>query len=259
MGRTINNVICSLGVFVLSFCWSAYCLKDSVAASICAAVITASFATITELICANGRKNKLAKKQSKQQTANFTEFVRYNENNALLFESMLAYYGFVTIKKDYDNVVATKNNCRYLVAFRYETKTVCDEEMCKTIRLCKREHCDKILVFCEQSPPQNKQNNGDIELTFCDVNNTIALLKQAEKMPKLPLTKKTKSHFVANYAFCKKRFPLYFSSGLFMLFSSLFAVLKIYSLLWGTVFVLLAVYSLLNTRYNSKKTSLTLE
>lgn len=259
MKNTLNLLICTAGIFLLSYCWASYCLKSTSAALWAATIISACFACIFRL--AQGRHEKRIKEKStkKARLLALTDYLRYGASNDELIGKLLSYYDFENISTDFNELRADKNGEKYLVEICFEGKTVSDERLCVIIARAKRARCTKTLVFCENASKTIESQSKGVLVTFCDVQNLYALLEQADMLPELSHAKSPRRYATAQFAFNKKRFPLYLASSLFMLFTSIFSYLKIYSLGWATAFMLLAIYSLTNKRFNPQKTAITLQ
>lgn len=259
MKNTLNLLICTIGIFLLSYCWASYCLKNASAALWAAAIISVCFGCIFEIFQKRHEKKVNEKKIKKARLLALTDYLRYGINNSELIEGMLKYYDFEILSVHFNRLYASKNEKKYLVEICLESKTVSDERLCEIIVNAKRANCTKALIFCENARKATEWQPKDVDVTLCDIQNLYALLEQADKLPALNDVKSPRRYATAQIALNKKRFPLYLTSSLFMLFSSLFSYLKIYSLGWATAFMLLAIYSLTNMRFNPQKTTITLK
>ena len=260
MSKVLNCLLCTVIVFLLSFLWIVYCLKDSTLAFALSLIVALAscyliFKSLSKLD--NGKKLKQAKKKN---IASLSEYLRFNENNAELFAALLRYYRFEVNTFDYDNLVVTKDNVTGYVALRFNQDSLSKDEMCKAVVMAKRNKCSKLYIFT------NKIDNSLVKLAdkylhtvSVDIANTYALFENCDKLPTLPKNAVKKSSFIVGYAFNRRRFGWYFASSLFMLAVSVIAYFPWYTLSWATVLFALAVYSLLNTRYNTPPTNITLD
>ena len=260
MSKILNCLLCTVIIFLLCLVWIIYCLRDvTLAFALSAIVALAScyliFRSLSKL--ENGRKLKQAKKSN---IASLSEYLRFNENNAELFADMLRYYRFDVEAVDYDNLIVTKNNLTSYVALRFSQDSLSREELSKTVVSAKRKKCTKLYLFA------NKVDGALVRLAdkylhtvSVDIANTYALLENCDKLPTLPKKSQKKSSIVASYAFNRRRFGWYFVSALFMLAVSVIAYFPWYTLCWATVFFAVALYCLLNTRYNTPPTNITLD
>ena len=260
MSKVLNCLLCTVFIFLLSFVWVVYCLRDTTLALALSLIVTLAGSYIVWKSLSkleNGKKQKQAKKRN---IASLSEYLRFNENNAELFATMLRYYRFEVTLNDYDNMVVTKNDVTSYVALRFTQDSLSKEELCKTVVSAKRAKCSKLYIFA------NKIDNALIKLAqkylhtvSVDIANVYALFENCDKLPALPKNAQKKTSFIASYAFNKRRFGWYFASSLFMLAVSVVAYFPWYTLGWATVSFALAMYSLLNTRYNTPPTNITLE
>ena len=260
MSKYLNCLLCTVIIFLLSFVWIIYCLRDTTLAFALAAIVALAscyliWKSLTKL--ENGKKLKQAKKSN---IASLSEYLRFKENNAELFTAMLRYYRFEVKTLDYDNLIVTKNNVTSYVALRFAQDSMSREELGKTVVSAKRAKCSKLYLFT------NKIDNSLLTLAqkylhtvSVDIANLYALLDKAEKLPELPKATQKKSTFVASYAFNRRRFGWYFASSLFMLAVSIVAYFPWYTLAWATALFGIALYCLLNTRYNTPPTNITLD
>ena len=261
MAKILNCILCTIAVFFLSFIWVYYCLRNSTLAlwlSVVVAIATAyivwRFLTERE----NGKKIKLAKRKS---IAALSEYLRFGENNAQLFEDMLRYYRFEVEKLDYDNLIVVKNNVKSYVAMRFVQDSISKDELFKAVIAAKRADCSKLYVFANKADKQLVDiANVHIHTITVDIANTYALLEQCDMLPDIKEIKPSKKPFIiAKYAFNRRRFGWYFTASLFMLAISVISFIPWYMLTWATINFGLALYSLLNKRYNAVPTNVTLD
>lgn len=261
MAKTLNTLLCTIAIFLLAYCWVYYCIKDRTLA-LCLSVIVALAACYliwrAESKWETSKKKKLA---YKKQLANFAEYLRYGENNAKLFEQTLHYYRFETSTIDFDNLIAKRDGKKCYVAIRFVKDSLTKDELCGAVIAAKRQKCDKLYIFTSKADKSLVDAaNARIQTVVIDTANTYALFEQCEKLPSVPCKQISKPPFiVAKYALCRKRFGWYFASSLFMLAISLIAYFPWYTLTWATVCFALAAYSLLNRRYNSPPTHVSLD
>ena len=260
MSKVLNCLLCTVIIFLLCFVWIVYCLRDTVLAYTLSGIVAlASCYLIWKSLSRldNGQKLKQAKKKN---VASLSEYLRFNENNAELFAQMLRYYRFEVHPVDFDNLTVTKNNITSYVALRFSQDSLSRDELCKTVASAKRSKCSKLYLFTNKMDGALlKSAEKYLHTVSVDIANTYALLENCDKLPVLPKAAQKKSSVIASYAFNRRRFGWYFASSLFMLAVSVIAYFPWYTLSWATVSLALAMYSLLNTRYNTPPTNITLE
>lgn len=260
MPKILNNLLCSLMIFSLAFLWVYFCLKDVMWALICALIITAAFAYILWRITSKWEDGKKIKQKRKKEIVDFTEYLKFYEDNAQLFADLFRFYLFNTELIDYDNFIARKNGKKYYVAICFEQDTLSKERLRQAVISAKRSKADKLYIFANKTEPaQEKIAASHIDSVFIDGVNTYELFEQCDKLPAFTRKSVKKTSFIGKYAFCKQRFWWYFSSCIFMVIISVFSFFPWYTLSWATVMFVLAVYSLFNKRYNSKKTQVSLD
>ena len=261
MSKILNTILCTLIIFFLSFLWVVYSLKDKTVALILSLVVALASCYLIERAQTERENHKRLKLNERKKIAEFKEHLRFGADNAALFADMLRYYRFEVTRVDYDNLTVTKNETKSYVAIRFAKDTLSSDELVAAVIAAKRAECSKLYVFA------NKIDNTTLSVAephlhtvAIDVANTYALFERCDKLPSVS-PKKTvkKSSFVAKYAFNRRRFGWYFASSLFMLIIAVVSYIPWYMLGWATVSLGLALYSLLNRRYNTEPTSVTLD
>lgn len=261
MAKILNTLLCTVAVFLLTFLWIYYCLKDStlalwlsLAVALCASYVIWRAQSHWE----TGKQTKLAQKN---KLTTFGEFLRFGLDNATLFADMMRYYRFDVIPVDYDNLIVSKNEIKSYVAIRFVQDSVSKDDLTKAVIAAKRAQCNKLYVFaCKVDRTLIELANRHLPTVTVDLNNTYTLFEQCDKLPPLPSKPQIKkSPFVAKYAFSRRRFGWYFGSSLFMLAISVVSYFPWYTLSWATVFLILAVYCLVNKRFNVLPTRVTLD
>ena len=260
MSKILNCLLCTIIIFLLCFIWIVYSLKDTTLAFALSGVVTLASCYLIWRSLSRFEKGRKLKQTKKSNIAKLSEYLRFNENNAELFADMLRYYRFEVNVVDFENLTVSKNGMTGYVALRFSQDSLSKDELSKTVVSAKRAKCSKLYVFT------NKMDNSLLKLAekyldtvSVDIANTYALLENCDKLPTLPKSAQKKSSFVAGYAFNRRRFGWYFASSLFMLAVSVIAYFPWYTLGWATVNLVLAIYSLLNTRYNTPPTNITLD
>ena len=261
MAKILNTFLSAFAVFFLCFAWVHYSLKDNLWALALSAVVALCSGYLiwkAQDGLASGKKAKLAHKSA---VANLVNLLRFGTDNAALWEEMLRYYRFEVEKLDFDNLITTKNGQKSYVAIRFAHDKLSLDEVRDAVLSAKRANCCCLYLFAAKSDAACAAiANGQIKTVTIDAQNTYALFEQCDKLPALPATKPPKKvSFVAQYAFNRHRFGWYFSSSLFLLLISIISFFPWYTLAWATVFLALAVYSLVNKRFNSTPTRVSLD
>lgn len=260
MSKILNCLLCTIIIFLLCFIWVIYCLKDTTLALALSAIITLASCYLIWRALSRFEKGQRRKQTKKSNIAKLSEYLRFNENNAALFADMLQYYRFEVTVVDFDNLIVTKNNVTSYVALRFNQDSINMDELCKTVVSAKRAKCSKLYLFANKIDSSLlKLAEKYLHTVSVDIANIYALLENCEKLPTLPKNAQKKSSFIASYAFNRHRFGWYFASSLFMLAVSVVAYFPWYTLSWATVNFALALFSLLNTRYNTPPTNITLD
>ena len=260
MSKILNCFLCTAIIYLLSFVWIVYCLKDTTLAFALSAIVALASCYLIWRSLTKFEKGKKLKQAKKSNIASLSEYLRFNENNAELFAEMLRYYRFEVKIVDYDNLLVTKNNVTSYVALRFCQDSLSREELCKTVVSAKRNKCSKLYMFTNKVDSAiQRLAEKYLHTVTVDIANTYALFENCDKLPSLPKSAQRKYSFIASYAFNRRRFGWYFMSSLFMLAVSVIAYFPWYTLGWATVSFALAMYSLLNTRYNTPPTNITLD
>ena len=236
MPKFLNNLLCSLMIFALSFLWIYFCLKSVAWAVSLGLILALCSAYLIYRIQNKVGQVKAVKQQNKKAAAKLCDYLKFNDDNASLFADLYGYYHYTTF---------------------YRKDSVSSFDIAEAVVKAKRKKTNKLLIYAAKIDANAlKSATQYFDVKFADVNNAYELLASADKLPVLPNTKPTKNSFVAKYAFCRKRFGWYFASSVFMALLSLIAYFPYYLLGWSTVMLILALYSMFNTRYNVKQTNL---
>lgn len=261
MAKFLNTLFSSLGVFLLCFLWVVYCTKNGALSFALSAVV----AIASAYIVFRGQNALYNRKQAKRAQAKkiyaLGETLRFGENNSALLEEMFRYYRFETEKIDFDNFTAQKNGQKSYVAIRFATESASREEIARAVVQAKRNGCDKLYLFAHKADKTLlKEANDRLPTHFADVANLYQLLEQSDRLPELACPKTIgKTRFAAQIAFNRRRFWWYMGAAMFMLAISALSLVKWYTLAWATVSLFLALYCLLNKRYNTLPTAVTLD
>ena len=260
MNKILNCLLSTLFIFLLTFVWIVYCLRDRTLALALSAVVSIASCYLIYKSLTKFEKGKKLKKSKKGNVEKLCEYLRFNENNAELFADMMRYYRFDVKVADHDNLIVTKNNVTSYVALRFCLDSMNKETLSKAVVSAKRAKCDKLYLFTNKiDSVLTKLAQNYLHTVTVDIANVYALLENCDKLPTLPQSAQKKRSFIASYAFNRRRFGWYFASSLFMLFVSVIAYFPWYTLSWATINFALAMYSLLNTRYNTPPTNITLD
>lgn len=260
MSVIINVILCALAIFALGFIWIYLALNSLYAALTLSALLAACTGYIVWLALARAEKNKKRKRARKKSVADFAEHIRFDADNGNAFADMLRYYRFEILQKNCDSLTVCKNNVKTYVAICFAADTLTKEELRCAVIQAKRAQCDKLIIFCEKADTYQKETaNRRIATQICDAENTYALFEESGKLPAIIPRKARTNGIVAKYAFNRKRFGWYMASGVFMLLTAAIAYFKWYALIWATVMFALAIYSLINKKYNTLPTNITLD
>lgn len=260
MARILNTILSAMGIFLLTLLWVAYCTKEQgLSVGLAAIVAVAAGYIVFRAQEQLGRGRKRRRGEAKT-VAKLACMLRYGENNAALFCEVLRYFRFAVQVLDGDNIIVQKEGNTGYVALRYLPDTVNREEMARCVVTALRQGCGKLYLFAHKvDSAALKEANDKLPTVHVDDANLYALLVQSSKLPPLQQKPRQAQRLVPKVAFCRKRFGWYFAASLFMLAVSAVSLIKWYTLSWATVSLMLALYSLLNKRYNTPPTAVTLD
>lgn len=259
MAKILNNILCTAMIFMLTFAWAVFCLKEAKLALLLAAIVAVAGGYIIFAVLTKRQNIKEAKRRRKKLLNNFFELLRFNTDNQALFEKMFEFFRYEVTRIDFDSAVICREK-RSFAALCFQTESLSAELLQQAIVCAKRQKCQQLMVFCNKAENSLQTlANSQISTKFVDLENTFALFEQAEKLPPLSNTKSAQIHVFPQYAFNKKRFGWYFSGALFTLFTAAFSFLKAYLLVWSTALLGLAMFSLFNKKYNKTPTDVKLE
>lgn len=260
MAKFLNSVLCTIIIFLLTFAWIYFCVKMAKLAFTLSAIVALASGYIIWRMQTKWETGKSLKKSQKKAVTDLCNYLKFGADNASIFAPMLRYYRFDVVETNYDSLVANKNGVKCYVSICFGKDNLSQDDLRQAVIACKRARCNKLYLFTNKIDNQLKDIANKYVATACiDANNTYKLFEQCDKLPSIPQVKPTKPHFVAKYAFNRRRFGWYFMSSLMMLALSAISYFPWYSLGWSTVLFALAVYSLVNTRYNVIPTSISLE
>lgn len=224
MSKILNNLICSVMIFALTFLWAYFCLKDAFWSTICAATITVSLSYILWKIASKRENGKKIKQKRKKDIANLAEYLKFGENNAELFADLFNYYGFETEKIDFDNYIAYKDSRKNYVAVCFEQDTLNKDRLRQAVVSAKRHKADKLYIFTNKTDPSAEKTAANyITTAFIDGINTYALFEQCDKLPSTTIKPIKKTSLIGKYALCRQRFGWYCASCIFMVIVSVFS------------------------------------
>lgn len=260
MSKVLNNFLCSLAIFGLSFLWTYYSLKSAVWAAALAATVAVCSSYLIYRAQNKLGQIKNVKSQNKKAVAGLREYLRFNDDNSSVFAELYRYYGYEVNAVDFDSFTASKEDASTFVTLCFRSDVLTTDDAAKAIVAAKRSKADKLCVYAVKiDTAARKAAAAQFDVSFVDLENAYLLLEQSGKLPRLPQAKPPKSSFAAKYAFCRKRFGWYLASSVFTALLSIVAYFPYYLLGWATVLLALALYSLFNTRYNAKQTNVRLD
>lgn len=252
MAVIINDILCTVMLFLLSYAWAAYCLENALAALAAASVITLCGGYLIFTVFSRAERKKRLKRAEKEKIAAFADFLQFNAHNAELFAEMLKFFRCDIVRAEADNLVVRREE-KIFVSLLFERK-ICFDSLRKEAVKAAAEECGKMWVFgldCENALLEQIRQHVDV--CFFDARQTYGLFSQADKLPLMRPVKRKKASVAANYAFCRKRFRWYLSSALFTAVMAFFSFFPLYLLVWATALFVLALYSLFNRRFNGDK------
>ena len=252
MAVIINDILCTVMLFLLSYAWAAYCLENALAALAAASVITLCGGYLIFAVFTRAERKKRLKRAEKEKIAAFADFLQFNAHNAELFAEMLKFFRCDIVRAEADNLVVRREE-KIFVSLLFERK-ICFDSLRKEAVKAAAEECGKMWVFgldCENALLEQIRQHVDV--CFFDAQQTYGLFSQADKLPLMRPVKRKKASVAANYAFCRKRFRWYFFSALFTAVMAFFSFFPLYLLVWATALFVLALYSLFNRRFNGDK------
>ena len=260
MAKILNSILCAFAVFFLCFLWIYYALKDDIVALALSGIVALCswyliWRSLTRIDL--GKRMKLAQKSA---VSSFVNFLRFGADNATLFEGMLRYYRFETERVGYDSLIATKNGQKSYIAICFAHDKLNQDELRDAVVAAKRAACHRLYIFTVKADAASVATASGQATVTIDAHNTYALFEQCNKLPALSTQKSPKkASFAASFAFNKRRFGWYLTSSIFMLLISVISYFPWYTLGWATAFLTLAVYSLVNKRFNTAPTRVTLD
>ena len=111
MAKVLNSLLSTIMIFLLTFTWAYYCIKNVTWALALSATVSVCACYLLWKSLSKWDDGKRLK-NSKKAIADFAEYLKFGEDNASLFEDMLKYYGFEVFKTDYDSLDAVKTESK---------------------------------------------------------------------------------------------------------------------------------------------------
>ena len=277
MARILDNILSTILIFLLTFAWASFCLRNVTLALALAAVVASCSSYVIYTLLKKLANRKFQKQKKKKLLSDFAVYLQFGCDNTALFARMLNYYDFTTESIDCDSLIISKKaamtqgdltndsvdkmKCeRNFVALCYGKDTVDLVELRKAIVAAKRNNCDKLMVFGVQIDSGALAfASNQFPVKFVDVMNTYELFEHSETLPKIPEVKVKKRRILPQYALNKRCFRYYLTGAVFLFLTSFISYFKLYLLVWATALTVVAFYSLFNRRYNKLPTDVKLE
>ncbi len=260
MAKFLDVFLSAVAIFFLAFAWIYHYLKNTTASLLGAVVFALCGGWLVFGILTSKQRKTHQKRAKKQQLTALFDYLCYHNDLCQVMLQMAKYYRFQAQKICDDHIVATKENNIVQLGFCFENTSLTNGEARKQIVQAKNNHAQKLILFCNGATAQVKTTAQEhFNVQFVDINNLFALLEQCNQLPTLANAKSKKSSYFLQYALCKKRFRAYFAGGFFLLLTSALTFFPLYSIVWATALFGVAFYSLLNKKYNTQPTAVTLD
>lgn len=247
----MNTLLCSLMIFLLSFCWIRYCGIPTNTSFLLAIMLTvcAGYLLYKSLCEIYSAKTLNSAKSSKIK--HLTDYLQFNENNVATFETCFRYYNYETKPISENKLILYKNDLKFFVVFYFIDEISKDIAIKNTIA-AKKLKCSCIYFFgTAMNNTLLNLCNEHIRAHFVDVNTTFNLLKNSNQIPVCcESQKKTRKNRPVGLNLSRKRFVWFFVGALYMALISLISIMPIYTLAWASILFILSLYCLFNKRYN---------
>lgn len=260
MAKFLDVFLIAISIFFVAFCWIYYVMRDGKIALLLALIVGLCASYIVYRIVNNRHKKAQLSRSKKAQLQSFANYLCFCENIQSLVADLLKYYNFDTTYVKIDDIVATKNGIKYCVTWLLDDDCVSVWDVRKVVKMAKHQGAERLIVFCVGvKGAEITLANSQLQTKFVDVQSAYALFEQADKLPQLATSKVKKSAYFCQFAFSKKRFGAYVTSGIFLLITSALTFFPLYAIVWGTALIVTGIYSLFNKKYNLAESVVTLD
>lgn len=234
-------------IFLLSFLWCNFYLKNLSIALTCSFIIIIAFS----LIYIPYKINKIKKIKNISITTNKSSYLK----NQLLFSSNLEIINFIIELYEYSNTKIKNdfyaqeiNKKDIFINFSEETPSLEN-----VYNYYKTATSDKIDVFCFNKPKQVLTINNK-EINFIDFDDFLQKCKEKQKYFDKNILVNNKNNYkftdILNIILNKNRSKNYLWLGILILISSLFTPYNIYYFIVSTILLGLSIFVKFNNIYN---------
>lgn len=260
MAIILDNLICTVAIFLLTFAWVYYVLRNAQLAFALASIV----ALCGSYVIWQGLKKYFSvqnkRKADKQQRTDLMTYLRFNTDNIKLFTQMANYYDFDVKDTFSDGFVASKDDQITYFAISFANDCIKGDASVPFVISAKRNKANKMYLLCNKADGNALSlANSQLPTQVIDTNNLYNLLEQSNLLPPLPKQSKQKFSVLGSYALCKARAKSYFGCGIFLLLTSFFGYAKIYNIVWASILCVIGVYCIFNKKYNVLPTCITLK
>lgn len=260
MAIFLDVFLITISIFFVAFCWIYYVMREGKTALFLALIVGLCASYVVYRIVNNSYKKAQLSRSKKARLQSFANYLCFCENIQNVVADLLKYYSFDITSLQNDGICATKKGKKCFVTWLLDDDCVSVCNVRKVVKMAKRQGAERLIVFCVGvKGTEITLANSQLETRFVDVQSAYALFEQANKLPQLATSKFKKSAYFCQFAFSKKRFGAYVTSGIFLLITSALTFFPLYAIVWGTALIGIGIYSLFNKKYNVADTIVTLE
>lgn len=230
----------------LSFCWSRYLTKIN-SISLCFSIATA---LLYVAISITSSKNIVATVTNKLSDK-LAIYLATDQNAISTIDKLLKYYNYTLDWINDYTCIATRDNNDMLVYCHIALEDLSSATAIEVLKLARSNNINKLTIIANSySPKCNAVLNNCRESYQILLLSTIQQwLAKAHLMPELDINDAQQSK-ISRYIFARASAGGYAVSALFLLATSIFSYMPIYTLVWATILVSLSLYSRFNKRHN---------
>lgn len=248
LSQISNSLFLSLIIFLLSFLWINFYLKNLKNSVICSTIIVIAFLIIyIPLTIKSNKDNKEVTLKNEKKTYYKNQLLFSNDN--LILNFILKLYKYNTIDKISSNHYYLKEFNKDIFLY-YHQDTISLNDLYYIFKTSKS---DEIEIFTITNPEINITIKDKI-VNYIDYDSLLEKCKEDNLYfdNNIIIQKNNKYSLkdILCIVFCKNRTKNYIWLGTIILFSSIFTPYNIYYIIFSSCLYLLAIFSRFNKKFN---------
>lgn len=251
MAKTLNNILISILLSSLLWCWTRYLTSSNIVAFCVAILSILLYILIARL---GNRRHNDNKKVSKDTALSLAVALALSPQQLDIVANMYHYYGYKVTKKDVNCILVDKDNYQKIVMCCIDLSPLQPHQLIAAAKLAQQHGIVAIdVVHSEVSTNAlaTLQLLKQYNIRLVDCAALYTMLSDSNLLPKLQKLSVSKPTVVASYALNRHRTKYYCGSAIFLVLISAISYFPLYTLIWATILTAIALYSYFNKRYNT--------